>query len=314
MLDGSVQEVPDVRVEPASVRPSEIQPSYDNRLTLQDGRMLGYAEFGDPAGHPVIYCHGFPASRFEAGLAHRAAIDANIRLLSFDRPGYGISDHKPDRTLLDWASDMEDVADYLGFERFSVIGVSGGAPYALACAYALPHRLASTAIVCGLAPTHEAKSRHDMMWTLRTGLFLGRKAPRLLKWIYAGIISPLPRWQPKGATWLLNLTHAGADRDSLRYTDLKVTLAQSVREAFRQGPAAAIRDVELYARDWGFDLTAIDTRVDLWHGEEDPTLPVSMGRSLAAMLPSCRAHFVVGEGHFSLPINYASEILRVLVA
>lgn len=312
MLDGSSYDDEDLRSSVGLGRADDAEPVHEGRIKLHDGRMLGYAEYGSRSGQPVFYCHGFPASRFEAALANRAAQDVNVRLLSFDRPGYGLSDHKPGRTLLDWAQDMECVADRLGIKRFAILGVSGGAPYALACAYAIPHRLTAAGVVCGLGPTVEPELRRAMMWTLRTGLFLGRHFPTLLSVLYAGLISPLPRWQPKGVAWLLNLYHSGADRVSMRHPALKETLVASVHEAFRRGSTAAVHDIRLYARPWGFDPEAITAPVYLWHGEADPTVPVSMGRYLAARLQRCRARFFPNEGHFSLPVNYAAEILATL--
>lgn len=286
---------------------------HDATITLADGRVLGYAEYGDPGGHPVLYCHGFPGSRYEAALAHRAASAVNVRLLSLDRPGYGLSDPRPRRTILDWAADVELAADALGLARFAVVGISGGAPYALACAHAISQRVTATGIVCGMAPAHEAALRHAMIRSLRTGLFLAQHMPRLFRLVYAALVSPWPRWYPRTVAWLLDASPSSADRQSLRHTELKQTLIASIHEAFRQGSGAAVRDVELYATAWGFAVEAIASPVHLWHGEDDPTVPVSMGHYLAARLPQCRARFLPGEGHFSVPVNYATEILSTLV-
>jgi pimeloyl-ACP methyl ester carboxylesterase len=284
----------------------------EGALRLTDGRSLAWIEYGDPNGHPVVYCHGFPGSRFEAAIAHRAAQRVNARILSFDRPGYGRSDHQPGRTILDWPRDIESAADQLGLARFAVLGVSGGGPYALACAHALRQRLTGIAIVCGLGPAHDPALRRAMMWLLRTGLFLGLRAPQLLEWIYAVVFSPLPRWHPQGVFKLLAAHTSHADRASLRNRETRAALVASLREAFRRGSHAAVSDIVLYAHDWGFAPESIEATVHLWHGEADPTVPVSMGRTLAARLPRCRARFLPGEGHFSLPVNHAADILRAL--
>ncbi|MGI4944133.1 MAG: alpha/beta fold hydrolase, partial [Janthinobacterium lividum] len=98
--------------------------------------MISVEEYGDPAGPPVLYFHGWPASRLEAGLIP----DLSVRLLALDRPGYGRSTPQPGRTLLDWPADVAAVADRLGLAKFHVVGLSGGGPYAAACALALPDR------------------------------------------------------------------------------------------------------------------------------------------------------------------------------
>src|SRR5215510_3131644 len=101
-------------------------------VDLPDGRRLAYAEYGDPQGHPTFYFHGLPGSRLEAVLAAESAAQAGIRLVASDRPGVGGSDPQPRRTLLDWPADVVQLADRIGVARFSIIGVSGGAPYAAA--------------------------------------------------------------------------------------------------------------------------------------------------------------------------------------
>ena len=128
-------------------------PSFTVRLL--DGRVIAIEEYGDPGGPTVLYFHGWPASRLEAGLIP----DLPVRVLALDRPGYGRSSPHPGRTLLDWPRDVADVADRLGLERFHVVGLSGGAPYAVACAYALPHRVRGVALVCPVPPAHGVHPR-----------------------------------------------------------------------------------------------------------------------------------------------------------
>src|SRR5438046_6812360 len=122
------------------------------QLRLRDGRRLGYCEHGVRAGKPILYFHGWPGSRIEAQLAAPAARRYNARLIAVDRPGFGMSDFKAHRTLLDWPADVAELADTLGLDRFAVAGVSGGGPYALACARRIPDRLTSVIVVCGLGP------------------------------------------------------------------------------------------------------------------------------------------------------------------
>ena len=103
-------------------------------IRLQDGRRLGYADLGDAGGTPVFYFHGFPSSRLEACMVEEHARRLGVRLLAVDRPGYGLSDDLPGRTIPDWPDDVVALADALGLERFAVVGSSGGGPYAIACA------------------------------------------------------------------------------------------------------------------------------------------------------------------------------------
>src|SRR5439155_16354079 len=108
-------------------------PRPDNVIRLRDNRLLGYAEYGTSSGYPVIFFHGMPGSRLEGALGHEAAIGQNVRLVAPDRPGYGLSDFKRRRRMLDWADDVVELADALGIDRFAVAGISGGGPYVAAC-------------------------------------------------------------------------------------------------------------------------------------------------------------------------------------
>src|SRR5438552_17010722 len=110
-------------------------------ITLRDGRRLGYAEYGDPAGVAVFYFHGTPGSRLEGTIADEAAKRLRVRLIAIDRPGVGLSTFKPRRKLRDWPADVIALADALGIDRFAIVGLSGGGPHALAGARYIGTRL-----------------------------------------------------------------------------------------------------------------------------------------------------------------------------
>src|SRR3989344_8459465 len=97
---------------------------------LRDGRILGYAEYGDPEGKPVFFFHGWPGARFSGKETDEAGKKSGVRIISTDRPGIGLSTYKKDRKLLDWPDDVAQLADYLKIKKFSLMGVSGGGPYA----------------------------------------------------------------------------------------------------------------------------------------------------------------------------------------
>src|SRR3954452_12995822 len=104
----------------------------DNKvIRLHDGRSLGYVESGDPRGKPVLFFHGFGTTRVVCP-SDEPARRMGVRLIALDRPGIGLSTPLPGRRLLDWPDDVREAADLIGFDRFSVVGWSGGGPYALA--------------------------------------------------------------------------------------------------------------------------------------------------------------------------------------
>ena len=124
-------------------------------VTLRDGRRLGFAQFGSKGAFPVFYFHGWPGSRLEAGFFEVAG----TQMIGVDRPGYGMSDPQPNRKLADWPRDIEQLADHLRLDKFAVIGMSGGGPYAAACAYFLKDRLTKVAIIAGLGPPEAPRGR-----------------------------------------------------------------------------------------------------------------------------------------------------------
>jgi pimeloyl-ACP methyl ester carboxylesterase len=282
-------------------------------LQLEDGRLLGYAVYGDPGGQPVFYFHGFPGSRLEARLADDVAARLRVRLIAVDRPGFGFSDFKPGRTIFDWPDDVVRIADALEVNRFTTVGVSGGGPYAAACALKIPQRLTAAAIVCGLGPLVDTPNGTDRM--IRSNhliFFLGRRLPWLAR-ISLWRTGCLVRRNPEKMLGHMIGALPVPDKAVLARPEVKATLKENVAEAFRKGSRGAACELLLYTRAWGFALKDIATRVDLWHGEEDRSVPSTMGRYQARAIPNCRAVFYPGEGHFSLAINHMEEILSSLL-
>ena len=131
-------------------------------ITLPDGRKLGYAQYGSATGQAIIYLHGLPGSRLEAAGYHDIALSLYARIIAIDRPGLGLSSPYPQRTLLDFPKDVQHLAEHLNLSTYSVLGVSGGGPYALACAFSLPPtRLKCVSLVCGMGPMDIGMSGAD---------------------------------------------------------------------------------------------------------------------------------------------------------
>ena len=285
----------------------------EHRIQLADGRTLAAAEFGDPGGTPVIYSHGFPGSRLGAQLGEVEANRYGIRLIAFDRPGWGESDPLRGRRLSDWPRDIAAAADRLGCARFNLVGVSGGAPFALACAVALPKRVGRTALVCGLGPVAAMHKGDGMMWHNRLGLMLAARARWLVR-PAIGVAGPLLKHFFRIA--IDNLArHAGpADRAVLNDPTIRDILGREFREGFRHGGAGAAADGLIYGADWGLDLAAIESPVYLWHGEDDRIVPPAMARWVAKRIPGVHASYHPGEGHFSVAIRQLDKIFGVLRA
>jgi pimeloyl-ACP methyl ester carboxylesterase len=282
-------------------------------IALADGRRLAYEEFGDPEGRPVLYFHGYPGSRVEGRLAAEGAARRGIRLISVDRPGMGGSDFQPRRRIADWPADVAVLADALGLERFGVMGVSGGGPYTLVCAWRLPERVSAAAVVCGVGEMVRPESRRGMMLPNRILFSLGRAVP----WALRPLLAPMARSMrrnPEAAMRRLMRPLPAPDRAALELPDVRELMIASAREAFRAGLRGAAWEGRLYARPWGFPLEGIRGEVHLFQGEKDVNVPPVMGRLQADAIPKCRTHFYADEGHLSLALNRQDDILEALAA
>ena len=285
----------------------------ENWVHLNNGRKLGFITCGDEDGLPVFYCHGFPGSRLEVLLADDIATHLSIRLIGVDRPGYGLSDPQPLRNFTSWASDIVGLADILRIPRFHLLGVSGGGPYAAACAYTIPFRLLSVGIVCGLAPITSPGILHGMDMFNRFGLLLSSRLLALTKAILLPV-SILIRHHPNIAWRFIAGRAKQPDRSFLKRRDIRQVMCMTFREAMRCGIEGASSDLRLYATNWGFRLNDIRVPVDLWHGKKDHVVPITMGRWMAASIPGCHAAFSDVHGHFSLIIEGMQDILRKIAS
>ncbi len=290
----------------------EFKIKEDKTLRLEDGRLLGYAIYGDPGGEPVFYFHGFPGSRLEAQLADQVAAQLGVRLIALDRPGFGLSDFKARRTIFDWPDDVIKIADTLGINRFATVGVSGGGPYAAACALRIPQRLTAAAIVSGLGPLDTPNGTDRMILTNHLIFLLGRRLPWLAR-ISLRCTAYQVRRNPERMLGRIIGALPDADKAVLARPEVKTAIRDNIVEAFRGGSSGAACELLLYSRPWGFLLKDIALRVNLWHGEEDRSVPPTMGRYQARAIPNCRAIFCPREGHFSLAINHMEEILSGLL-
>jgi pimeloyl-ACP methyl ester carboxylesterase len=288
-----------------------ISPNMECYCWLRDGRKLGYAEYGQPDGFPLFLLHGIPGSRMLSHPDLTIAARLSIRLIVPERPGMGLSDFQPNRKILDWPADLEQLADSLGIGTFSVAGFSGGGPYAAACGYVLSRRLVSLGLISGVGPISIPGALEGMLPTNRTGYAVGRWIPwTLWRWVfntYYGKISRYPE--------LLAQMQEGepeSDRVIFSQPGIRQILIATFKEAFRQGTEGPARDGWLLSHPWGFDLELINCPVFLWQGEDDVVVTPAMGRYQAARLPDCTASFLPGEGHL-IPFKYWENILQTLV-
>jgi pimeloyl-ACP methyl ester carboxylesterase len=285
------------------------QDKMNQQIRLPDGRRLGFAEYGSGEGKPVIYCHGWPSSRLEARAMGEVCREMKVRLIAPDRPGLGLSDFLPGRTIPSFCEDVLEVARQLDLQRFSVLGVSGGGPYAAACAARIPQRVSAALLVCSVAPSEAPEATKGMVAVNRLLLSMARHYPRLAQCVAGLCLRAIWRKGNQALPKQIENKLPPADRQALASQDLRDTLTSSSVEALRNGVRGAATDGLLYGRNWGFALKEIRVPVFLWHGERDIIVPPSMGHYLAGEIPGCQAQFLPEDGHFSLPFTRLREIL-----
>jgi pimeloyl-ACP methyl ester carboxylesterase len=270
--------------------------SNEHIVTLSGGRRLGLAEYGDPRGAPVLVFHGLPGSRRQRHPDESIPRELGARELHLERPGFGLSDSSPGRTLLGWAADVAETCDRLGLEGVRVAGVSGGGPYALACGDALGRRVLRIVVASGVGPPGAAPPSDFAVFT-RLAFALAPHASWSLRpfaWMAGALSQRMPRWYFEVLAAGLN----AADKRILARADVRAMLAEDLSEAFAQSSRAFAEDLALIASPWGFDLGKIGAPLALWHGIEDRIVPAAASRTLAARLPHAELRLLPGEGHF----------------
>lgn len=281
-------------------------------IRLKDGRTLGYAEYGAPEGKPVLFFHSQYASRLQGQLVDAAATRLNARIIAVDRPGMGLSDFKHGRRLLDWSDDVVELADTLGIDRVAVAGHGGGGPYVAACAFKIPQRLTTAAIISGMCSLNVRGATDGMDRIHRLFCFSVRRAPWLLGLVLR--LGPLGTARHDGDMSRLKAYSPEPDQAALERPEVPHIIRDAILEAFRSGTRGPAWDARLLFGPWGFPPQEISIEIYLWHGEADRASPPAMGQYVANAIPNCRAKFVPDEGHVSLVINHMEEILSGLLS
>jgi pimeloyl-ACP methyl ester carboxylesterase len=265
----------------------------DSSIRLRDGRAVGIAAVGKAIGLPIFHCHGNGSSRLEVLTVQSVAEHLGVRLTGLDRPGIGRSDAKAGYRLLDWPDDVVEVADQLGIERFAVEGLSGGGPFALACAYKIPHRLTA----CGLiSPATGPFTQQAGSFALRTEVWMLVHVP----WLVRALFRLSMRLSGSDEDSLeKKLVRAGtrlgeADHQLLSILEFRKAFAQATAKSFRQAADANTKDGEVYSRPWGFQVEAITfENLFLWQGEQDRVMSVAASRLLAQPCRIARRSFIL---------------------
>lgn len=261
-------------------------------VTVGDGRELAYAEYGDPDGTPVVFCHGMPGSRVSGSIARDRKADLGVRVIAPDRPGIGQSTFAGVRPLADWAADVADLMDALGIDEYGVTGFSAGAPYALACAAHTTDRVRRCVVASGAPPP--AAVQHLTGFT-RALTAAGRHSVHLarpLSWLLCR--------QVRRATRFTDVVGDPRDGDLAdpRFGETGRILLSDCREAVRQGGRAVAVDYACHARDWDFNLDEVAVPTRVVHGGADDVVPLAVAEYVSDQLQNAGVTVYENAGHY----------------
>jgi len=279
-------------------------------IPLSCGKQLGDAELGAcEARHTINYHHGFPTCRLEAGfLFDSLTRRPDTRIIALDRPGIGLSDPDPDFQFLNWPHYVESIADIWNLNRFSVIGISQGSPYALATARAMPARVTSVTLGSPLAPFEAVEGSPTSPMRLA---YQAQKHPLAVALMCNRVTKPMRQ----NLRWLNLLVGSAAvvDRKLLAEPTTRDAIALAVVEAFRQGPTANVHSIAITARSWASWLKDVVQPVTVFHGCADNWASPAIGKFLVERLPNAIGHFWPGEGHFTGLFKHSDAVLASAV-
>ncbi|HYZ66695.1 MAG TPA: alpha/beta hydrolase [Mycobacterium sp.] len=289
------------------------RPKLEGTIAVGDDRQIGFAEFGDAQGRAIIWLHGTPGARRQIPVEARVYAEQHqIRLIGVDRPGIGSSTPYQYDTVVAFAEDLRTIADTLGVDKFEVIGLSGGGPYTLACAAAMPERVVAAGVLGGVAPVRGADAIGGGVSTL-----ISMAAPvvelagaplRLAASTLIRLIRPVA----EPALYAYARISPEADRQLLVRPEFKAMFLDDLLNGSRKQLAAPFADVVVFARDWGFRLDEVKVPVRWWHGDRDHIVPFEHGQHVVSRLPDAQLTHLPGESHLA-GLGRAEEILGTMI-
>ena len=277
-------------------------------MTLADGRTLAYTEIGAPDGPVTLYFHGAPGSRLELVALDEAFAAVGLRVITADRPGYGGSTPVRGRATADWADDVAALADHLGVDRFTVMGLSSGGPYTVACASLLGDRVTGAIVAAG---------NTDMSWPEASDGYLQSELEIMaMDDEDAAVAWCIERYGADGSGFFGgegDMDLGEVDNAWLADEANLDSLMTTMREAFHQGVVGYAHDITVQGRAWTFDPTAITARTIVVHGAEDRLVPIEHSRHTASLIPGAERRELAGVGHLSLG-HHLPELVAELTA
>ena len=278
---------------------------------LKDGRDLAYAEYGDVKGIPVFYAHGGPGSHLEGQFFHEEAANYGYRFIATDRPGMGDSTYLENRKLLDYPSDISELADALGIDKFGVMGWSGGGAHTTVCGYAIPERLLFNFSFAGYTNFAELPGAEKYLKIKmdQVSVGLSKTHPKLFK-MFFDLMGFSEKHMPKSYFNALMKEMSETDRKIAEDEAFHKMFMEDQTEAFKQGSKGVTTDAAVHYVDWGFRLKDIPAKLNVFHGTKDTMVPFEYGKHIAKNVKNCTLHAIENEGHL-FPYRHLDEIFNI---
>jgi len=289
-------------------------------VVLNDGRKIGYMRYGEKtegnSKFNVLLFPGIPGSR----LFCVDSIPSNVNVWVLERPGFGLSDEKPNRNIIDWADDVLEVVDKIGLSRFSVIGYSAGGPYALAVASKFGElkdetgksRLTGTAIISSVSPK-APRVTEGMTFEFKMAYYLAENYPSVLKMVVKSMSKDFLKDPVKAGRQDIG-NYCKFDQEMYTTAKIETLFLQSGLEVHSRGQwKSEVYEYSLWCKDWGFKLDDIKSKVVVWQGSHDTGTTLNMGKFICDKIPNCKINVVENTGHM-LFFQIWNEVLEFLVS
>ncbi len=282
----------------------------NQHILLNDNRKLGFAEYGNADGFPIIYCHGSQSSRLEMHYDMAFTAENDLRIITIDRPGHGLSDFNPTGSILGFAQDIKQLVAHLNIDKFSVVGMSAGSPFALGIAYSFPEKINNASIISGFAPLNKESKQH-LSKEVKVMLGLAKSFPFLLKLLLKVQVKQLAKNPQKALQGFLKIM-SEPDQEILKNNSVMTVIETMFKEAFRNGSEGAAYEIsKLLVRDWGFELNKIQVSTTFWQGEKDNNVPKEWAKLMSDEIPNAKLNLFPDEGHLII-FEHAREIFTEL--
>ena len=275
----------------------------DRELRLRDGRRVGYQDLGDPNGRPVLALHGTPASRLMYAVADDEAAGLGLRIIAPDRWAYGGSHPHPAPSLTAWAADAAEIADQLGLTTFSVLGISGGTPYAAATAAVLGNRIAALALVVPVGPIAGTEAASRLSLIHRLAFRWAGPRPAIIRQTFKLYRSLLKR-SPRRAIAMIGMVTSRCDRILLNTPDIADYLSTTFDAGLEPGVEGAVTDLQIFSGRWDVPLHTIAVPTRIWSGLRDHIVPPAGIRELVRAIPTADMIELANQGHFWIARDY----------